>query len=229
MQPDTAMFFAAGLGTRMRPLTETRPKPLITVGQATLLDHALDLGAKAGLRRMVVNTHYLGQMVRSHVAGRGVLVSDEADQLLDTGGGLKAALPLVGDGPVFTMNTDAIWRGPNPFAALSAAWDPDRMGALLLLVPPDSALGHTGAGDFEVAGDGRLRRGPGLIYTGAQILHGGLAADVPEKVFSLNLIWSALAEEGRLFGLPYAGAWCDVGQPQSIALAETLLDQDANV
>ena len=223
------MFFAAGLGTRMRPLTDDRPKPLVEVGGVTLLDHALDLGRAAGIGRMVVNVHYRGGMIRDHLAGRDIAISDETETLLDTGGGLRKARDLLGTDPVFTMNTDAVWQGPNPFEALTAAWDPDRMGALLLLVPRDRAVGHLGAGDFLIAPDGRIGRGPGLIYTGAQIIAPHVLDRIEEEVFSLNLAWTALAEEGRLFGTPYRGRWCDVGRPESIALAEAVLAEAGHV
>lgn len=225
MTPNAAMMFAAGLGTRMRPLTLTRPKPLIEVGSTTLLDHALDLAGEAGVERLVVNTHYLGEMVRNHVSDRNVAISDETETLLDTGGGLKAALPLLGEGPVFTMNTDAIWLGPNPFDVLRQAWNPDKMGALLLVVPQQQALGHKGKGDFLVDPDGRLTRGPGPIYGGAQILWTDGLAEIQDDVFSLNQLWSAMAEDGRLFGVSYPGRWCDVGRPESLPVAAGLLAQ----
>ncbi len=220
------MVFAAGLGTRMRPLTETRPKPLIRVGTTTLLDHALDLAEEAEVRRIVVNIHYLGDMIRDHVAQRDIAISDETGSILDTGGGLKAALPLLGTDPVFTMNSDAVWQGPNPFEALRAAWDPARMGALVLVVPTGAAMGHAGSGDFDVAPDGQITRGTETIYTGAQILRTKRVRAMDEEVFSLNAIWNQFAEDGQLFGVTYPGKWCDVGRPDCIALAETLLTVD---
>lgn len=220
--PDALMLFAAGFGTRMGALTQTRPKPLVPVAGRPLIDHALDLAEGAGIGRIVANTHYLGAQVAAHLAGRRVAISDESARILETGGGLRRALPLLGPGPVFTLNTDAIWTGPNVLCALRAAWRPG-MGALLALVPAARATGHTGAGDFTLGADGRLTRGPGHVYTGAQILDPSGLAAIPEEVFSLNRLWDAMLAEGRVFGLVHPGGWCDVGRPESIPLAEAML------
>ena len=144
MSPDALMLFAAGFGTRMGELTRSRPKPLVEVAGRPLLDHALDIARAAGFARIVANTHYLGEQVAAHLAGSEVRISDESERILETGGGLRKALPLLGPGPVFTLNTDAIWTGPNPLATLRAGWEPVRMGALLALVPVDRATGHSG-------------------------------------------------------------------------------------
>ncbi|MCC7320101.1 MAG: nucleotidyltransferase family protein [Rubellimicrobium sp.] len=222
MNPGSAMIFAAGLGTRMGALTRERPKPLIPVGGRALIDHTLDLTGGRGLR-VCVNLHYRAGMLRAHLAGRGLLFSDESARLLETGGGLKAALPILGAGPVVTLNSDAIWTGPAPLGTLAGAWDGARMEALLLLVPAGAATGHAGPGDFTLAPDGRLRRGPGLVYGGAQILRTEAVAAVPDEVFSLNKVWDAMIARGTLFGAVHRGGWCDVGHPESIALAEDLL------
>jgi MurNAc alpha-1-phosphate uridylyltransferase len=220
--PEAAMIFAAGLGTRMGPLTRDRPKPLIPVAGRPLLDHALALAAPAA-RRIVVNTHYRAEMIAAHLAGTDVLISHEPGPLLETGGGLRAALPLLGHGPVFTLNSDAVWQGGNPLLALSAAWDPARMEALLLLLDHGQALGHTGPGDFLMSDTGRLTRGPGLVYAGAQILRTDDLAAIPDPVFSLNRVWDRMIARGTLFGLRHGGRWCDVGRPDSIPLAEAML------
>lgn len=220
--PDSLMLFAAGFGTRMGALTRNRPKPLVEVAGRPLIDHALDLARGAGIGRVVANTHYLGDQIVAHLAGTGVGVSDETDRILETGGGLRKALPLLGPGPVFTLNTDAIWTGPNVLSALRAAWRPG-MGALLALVPVARAVGHSGTGDFTLAPDGRIARGPGHVYTGAQILDPAGLRDIPEDVFSLNLLWDRMLAEGRVFGLVHPGGWCDVGRPDSIPLAEAML------
>ena len=220
--PDAVMLFAAGFGTRMGALTRAQPKPLIPVGGRALIDHALDLTQKFGPLRRVVNTHYRAEQVAAHLAGSDIQISDEQPDILDTGGGLRAALPLMGAAPVFTLNTDAIWDGPNPLCLLAERWDPARMDALLLCVPLERALGRKGGGDFRLD-DGRLRRGGDLVYTGAQILRTDGLADFPQKAFSLNLCWTRMQEQGRLFGLTYPGRWCDVGHPEGIALAESLL------
>lgn len=223
-RPEAAMLFAAGLGTRMRHLTRNRPKPLLSIGGRSLLDRTLDLVDAAGIERVVVNTHYLGEQVAAHLADRpSIRISPETPQLLDTGGGLKAALPLLGEGPVFTINTDAIWSGGNPFEQLLAAWEPARMDGLMLLIEPSRATGHAGRGDFLRAPDGRLSRGAGGIYSGAQIIRTDRLAEISEPVFSLNLLWDRLLADGRLHGIYHDGGWCDVGRPEGIGAAEKML------
>lgn len=224
--PDALMLFAAGFGTRMGALTADQPKPLIPVAGRPLIDHALALAKTAGIKRVVANTHYLADQIAAHLQGKPVAIAHEA-VILETGGGLRNALPLLGEGPVFTLNTDAVWAGPNVLAALRAAWDGARMGALLALVPPGRALGHRGSGDFVLNADGRITRGPGLVYSGAQIINPAGLETISEDVFSLNRHWDALIAEGRAYGLVYDGRWCDVGRPESIALAETMLASDA--
>lgn len=221
--PDAAMLFAAGFGTRMGALTEDRPKPLIPVAGRALLDHALGLVDAAGITTRVVNAHYMADQIAAHLAGTNAALSLEHPDILDTGGGLRAALPLLGPGPVFTLNTDAVWTGPNPLIALRKAWDPARMGALLLLVPADRAQGHDGAGDFTLTGDGRLERGGTLVYTGAQIVDPAGLDSIRQTAFSLNRLWDRIAGDGRLFGLVHKGGWCDVGHPDGIAAAEAML------
>jgi MurNAc alpha-1-phosphate uridylyltransferase len=221
--PDALMLFAAGRGTRMRDLTLFRPKPLIEVGGKALLDHALDLVQAAGVTRVVANAHYLGAQIAAHVAGRGVLISDESACLLETGGGLRKALPILGPGPVFTLNTDAVWTGPNVLATLRGAWDGSRMSALLALVPRASARGYAGAGDFTLLPDRRIARGGEYVYTGAQVLNPAGIETISEPVFSLNLLWNRMIAEGRAFGVVHSGQWCDVGRPECIALAEGML------
>ncbi len=222
-RPSSVMIFAAGRGTRMGALTETRPKPLIEVAGKPLIDHALDLAEAAGLTHRVANLHHLPDQLAAHLAPRGVKLSLETDRLLETGGGLRRALPLLGPDPVFTINADAVWTGANPFDELAAAWDPDAMDALLLLVPHASAIGHKGAGDFHLGPDGRLERGPGLVYVGAQIIRTDGLREVEQAVFSLNAVWDDMAARRRLFGVVHDGGWCDVGHPGGIAEAEALL------
>lgn len=229
---ETLMLFAAGKGTRMAPLSDTTPKPLIPVAGRPLLDHALDLARAGGARRIVVNTHYLGDQIAAHLAGSEVAISDEAGLLLDTGGGLRRALPLLGlgpalGGPVLTLNPDAVWTGPNPVAALRQGWDGALMDALLMLVPLDRARGRIGGGDFALDGEGRISRGGDLVYTGCQIIRTEGLAEISEQVFSLNLLWDRLLARGRVFGMIHPGNWCDVGRPDCIALAETMLAEAA--
>jgi len=219
------MIFAAGFGTRMGALTQDRPKPLIEVAGRALIDHALGLVAEYAPPRTVANLHYRADQLAAHLDGRDVLLSHETRRILDTGGGLRAALPLLGQGPVFTMNSDAVWRGPNPLCHLAALWDATRMDALLLCLPPARAHGHAGPGDFARAPDGRLARGPGLVFSGVQIIDPACLADIPEPAFSLNRAWDRRAAEGRLYGAVYPGHWCDVGHPAGIEIAEDMLAQ----
>ena len=222
--PRAALLFAAGFGTRMGALTRDRPKPLIEVAGKPLLDHALDIAEDAGPLRVVVNAHYRAPQIVAHLAGRDVAVSVEAPEILETGGGLRKARPLLGAGPVFTLNTDMVWRGPNPLRALAGAWEPGRMAALLLCVPLERARGRAAPGDFTLGPDGRLQRGGPLVYTGAQIVTTGGLDTIAAPAFSLNLLWDSMAAEGRLFGLVSPGMWCDVGRPEGIALAEAMLE-----
>ncbi|SDE38671.1 MobA-like NTP transferase domain-containing protein [Salipiger thiooxidans] len=224
--PDALMLFAAGFGTRMGALTADRPKPLIEVAGKPLIDHALDLTEGLGTLRRVANAHYRADQIEAHLLGREVAVSREEPRILDTGGGLRAALPVLDADPVFTLNTDAVWSGPNPLNLLTDAWDPDRMDALLLCVPLPRAVGRKGGGDFSIRDDGQLSRGGDFVYTGAQILRTGRLAEISEPVFSLNLVWNAMSADERLFGLPYPGRWCDVGHPEGIRLAEEMLAAD---
>ncbi|MEL6641332.1 MAG: nucleotidyltransferase family protein [Pseudomonadota bacterium] len=222
------MLFAAGLGTRMRPLTDRQPKPLIPVGETTLLDHALDLTDIQEISGRVLNVHYKADQIRDHIAEKPVSVSDETDLLRDTGGGFKHALPLLEGDLLLGLNTDAIWSGPNPIPLLLNAWQ-DHMTCLLMLVPQSRTYGHKGNGDFIVSDDGQLTRGPGPIYTGLQLTRRNVLDEIDEAVFSMNLAWNAAAAQGGLFGTLYPGKWCDVGQPDSLPIAASLLTEAADV
>ncbi|MET0249680.1 MAG: nucleotidyltransferase family protein [Sphingobium sp.] len=231
---DTAMLMAAGLGKRMRPLTATRPKPLVKVAGKPLMDHALDRLEAGGIRKVVVNVHYLANMVEAHLGARKggmeFVVSDERAQLLETGGGLVKALPLLGDAPFFCANSDNLWvDGPSEtLAMMRKLWDDSRMDALLLVVPLARAQGHGGPGDFHMDADGRLRRrkpshvAP-FVFTGVQILSPRLIADPPGDVFSTNIFWNRAMAAGRLFGVSHQGLWFDVGSPRAIPLVEAAL------
>lgn len=225
MIPRSILLFAAGLGTRMAPLTLTQPKPLVNVAGRPLIDHAL---AHCDGLRIVVNVHYLADQMQRFVAGTDIIISDETAMLLETGGGLKKALPLLGEGPVFTMNTDAVWRGPNPIKVLSAAWRDD-MDCLLLMIPKQTATGHTGAGDFDISGDGRLQRGAGFVYSGVQIIRTDALHTINDACFSMWALWDRMLADGTMYGVPYSGGWCDVGRPDSIPLAEAMLEGPADV
>ena len=221
MRPDAVMIFAAGFGTRMGALTATRPKPMIPVAGRPLIDHAMAVAEGAGITRVVANTHYLPDSLHAHLAGRA-RISHEPE-ILETGGGLRAALPLLGPGPVFTLNSDAIWTGENPLHQLRSAWR-DGMEALLLLAP--SASIGAPRGDFVMDDAGGLARangGAGFTYLGAQILRTDRLAEITARKFSLNQVWDAMIAAGTAFGLLHRGGWCDVGQPEGIARAEAML------
>lgn len=223
--PDAVMLFAAGFGTRMTPLTDHCPKPLIPVAGKPLVDHALNLVNAINPTRIVANTHYLPDQMADHLRPLGVTLSPETPDILDTGGGLRAALPHLGDGAVFTLNPDAIWAGPNPLTLLRDAWDPDQMDALLVCVPIAKAVGRVGCGDFDVDASGRISRGTDFVYGGAQIIKTEGLHQIPEKAFSLNVLWDSMLQEGKLVALKYPERWCDVGHPAGIGLAEDMLRQ----
>ncbi|RYE01843.1 MAG: nucleotidyltransferase family protein [Sphingomonadales bacterium] len=233
--PETAMVMAAGLGKRMRPLTVTRPKPLVEVASKTLLDHTFDHLRDAGVKRAVVNVHYLADQIEAHLKARitdmDVLISDERAQLLETGGGVVKAREMIGDKPFFCVNSDNLWiDGPiDALRQLAAAWDDEKMDALLLLVPLARANCHSGQGDFRLDPFGRIveRRKPGrlapFVYIGIQILSPRVIRDWPEGPFSTNLFWDRAMEAGRLWGVVHQGMWFDVGTPAAIGEAESVL------
>ncbi|MEO6361132.1 MAG: nucleotidyltransferase family protein [Sphingomicrobium sp.] len=232
--PRTAMVMAAGLGTRMRPLTATRPKPLIEVAGKPLLDHVLDRLRAAGVRRVVVNVHYLPDLLEAHLARSGhgldVQISDEREQLLETGGGLLRAEPLIDCDPFFAINSDNLWiDGPaDTLKLLASHWDDDQMDALLLLVPLARASNHRGIGDFHMDRFGRIRRrershvAP-FVYTGVQMLSKRLLRDGPAGPFSTNVLWDRAIDQGRCFGAVHQGLWFDVGTPEAIGETELAL------
>lgn len=223
--PLPLMLFAAGFGTRMGALTAACPKPLIPVAGLPLIDHARRIAKIAGVGRQVANLHYLGDQLAAHLAGTDVTLSWERAQILDTGGGLKAALPLLGDGPVMTLNTDAVWTGENPLTQLLSAWDDSRMDQLFLLLPAAKARSATGRSDFVMDADGRIdwaKGRDGFLYLGAQILNPAILTET-DKVFSLHGPWTRTMAQGRAFGIVHKGDWCDVGHPEGIAEAEALL------
>jgi MurNAc alpha-1-phosphate uridylyltransferase len=225
-RPDSILIFAAGFGTRMGTLTADRPKPLVSVAGRALLDHALDCVDGADIGRKVVNTHYRHEQVARHLEHRDdITLSHETPEILETGGGLRHAQPLLGPGPVFTLNTDAVWTGSNPLRQLAARWDPARMDALLLLVPRSRATGYGGKGDFVLEDTGRISRGPGLVYTGAQIIRPDRLSEIEESCFSVNRLWDLLLKDGRCFGAVHDGGWCDVGRPEGIGTAEAMLSE----
>lgn len=226
------MVLAAGLGLRMRPITERMPKPLVTVAGRCLLDRALDHYAEAGLARAVVNTHYLAEQIAAHVAARTApeIALSHEPALLETGGGVLNALPLLGAGPFFVANSDALWlNGPMPaLTRLARAWNGAAMDALLLLAVVPGTLGYEGRGDFTMDGLGRLRRraergiAP-FLFTGVQLLHPRLFADEAPGKWSLNRVYDKALAAGRLYGLRHDGAWYHVGDPAGLAAVEARL------
>jgi len=225
------MVLAAGLGRRMRPITDTLPKPLVRVAGRTMLDHALDRLAQAGITRAIVNMHHLADQIEAHLAARNgapaITLSDERDALLETGGGIRRALPLLGEAPFLAMNADTLWieGAQSNLGRLIAAHDPTRMDMLLLLAPVDAAVGYDGRGDFMMDETGRLaRRGAEpqapFVYAGAGIFHAGLFADTPDGAFSLNVLFDRAIAAGRLYGLRLDGTWLHVGTPDAITEAE---------
>ena len=229
-KPQSAMVLAAGFGQRMRPLTETIPKPLVKVAGKALLDHVLDRLAQAGVARAIVNVHYLGDQIVSHVAARTapkVVISDERDELLDTGGGVVKARPLLGDKPFFHINSDTIWiDGVQPnLSRLAEHFDAATMDALLLLASTTDSIGYNGRGDFTMAADGRLawpgeREIAPFVFAGAAILSPRLFDSAPQGAFSLTRLFHKAIDQGRLHGLRLEGLWMHVGTPDAIGLAE---------
>ena len=233
--PKTAMVLAAGLGKRMRPLTATRPKPLIEVAGKPLLDHLFEKLRAGGVEKAVVNVHYLADAVEAHLAkhahGLAVAVSDERSLLLETGGGMVKAATMIDCDPFLVVNSDNLWiDGPaDTLRLLASHWDGSKMDALLLLVPHARAENHHGMGDFHMDRTGRLRRrernrvAP-FVYTGVQIVSKRLLRDAPEGPFSTNTLWNRAIEEGRCFGAVHQGLWFDVGTPQAIKATELTLE-----
>ena len=231
---DTAMLMAAGLGKRMRPLTATMPKPMVRVAGKPLIDRALDRLEDAGIEKAVVNVHYLAESIEAHIGPRespAITFSDEREELLETGGGMvKARAAGLLPDPFFACNADSIWLdGPrNAFADLSAAWDPERMDALLLVVTHARARNFDGTGDFYMDGAGRLsRKRPDriapFIYTGIQLVSHRLLREAPQGKFSTNILWDRAINEDRLFGVAFTGMWYEVGTPQHIRPTEEAL------
>jgi MurNAc alpha-1-phosphate uridylyltransferase len=231
--PKHAMVLAAGLGTRMRPFNGRIPKPLVAVGGKALIDYALDRLAEEGVERAVVNVHHLADQIERHLAHRQrpkIVISDERDELLGTGGGVAKALPELGDGPFFHVNSDTIWiDGVQPnLRRLAAGFDPVRMDALLLLATTAASIGYSGRGDFLMAPDGRLtRRGERevapFVYAGAAILTPAFFAGAPAGAFSMSPLFDRAVEAGRLCGLRLEGLWMHVGTPEAIKAAEAAI------
>ncbi len=230
----TAMTLAAGFGKRMRPLTNDRPKPMVELAGRPMIDHVLARLASAGIKRTIVNLHYQADVLENHLAKRAqkpaILFSNERDEILDTGGGIKRALSLIGEQPFVLHNSDSVWieQATNNLTALLARYDPDKMDALLLMAPVKTSLGYDGAGDFFIEPDGRLRRraqketSPN-VFIGVSILHPRLFNDSPQGPFSINLLWDRAIARGRVYGIPFEGQWMHIGTPQALNDAQKVL------
>ena len=231
------MILAAGLGMRMRPITDQTPKPLVRVCGKALIDHGLDALARAGAEKAVVNVHHLADQLESHLAERRaplVTISDERNCLMDSGGGVKKALSLLEDAPAFLLNADSFWlEGVSPnLPAMAQQWDETKMDFLLLLSGMQQAVGYYGSGDFDMDAQGRLsrrkeRKIAAFAYCGAAIFHPRIFKDTPDEPFSLNLLFDRAAEAGRLYGMRLDGLWLHVGTPESIGEAETAIARSA--
>ncbi|MCP1199012.1 nucleotidyltransferase family protein [Notoacmeibacter sp. MSK16QG-6] len=234
--PDQAIVLAAGLGKRMRPLTDTRPKPLVEVAGRSLLDRGLDMLAEAGVKRCAVNVHYLPDQIIDHLDDRrdmAFYVSDERDRLLDSAGGIVKALTLIDDKPFYLLNSDTFWidQGEAALSLLAERFDPDEMDMALLLAAKDDATGHSGGLDFAMTPEGRLVRAraaeaadlPAYIYAGAAIVSPHIFASAKAEPHSLNVYFDRAIENGRLFGAVLQGRWITVGTPDAIAPAEAAI------
>lgn len=234
----TAMVLAAGYGERMRPLTDTMPKPLVPLLDRALVDHVLDRLAAAGVETAVVNVHYLPEQIEAHLRardGRGpkTIISDERELLLDTGGGATKALSLLGEGPFFIHNSDSVWReGVTPaLSQMLRLWDPARMDCLLLLAPLSTSVGYHARGDFDMAPDGRLsRRGERPLvpfaFAGVSLCTAALFENTPQGPFSLNILWDRALAKERLYGVRLEGRWMHVGTPEALKEAEASLEHE---
>jgi MurNAc alpha-1-phosphate uridylyltransferase len=233
----TAMVLAAGLGERMRPLTLTKPKPLVPLAGKPLIDHVLDRLADAGVGTAIVNVHYLPEQIEAHVESRGrapeALISDERGVLLDTGGGVKKALPMLGRGPFFIHNADSVWSEgtTSALSRMLRKWNPAAMDCLLLLAPVATSIGYAARGDFNMDQDGRLvRRGANEVvpfaFAGVSLCDDRLFENAPEGRFSLNLLWDKALAEDRLYGMRLDGRWMHVGTPAALADAEAAFERE---
>lgn len=230
----TAMVMAAGLGTRMRPLTDDKPKPLVKVAGKAMIDHCFDKLAETGVEKVIVNVHYFPEMMESHLKTADYpfdfRVSDERLQLMETGGGLVQAQSLIDEYPFYCINSDNLWSDGSSSCLnqLAEFWDEARMDALLLVVPHSKARNYKGSGDFILDDDGHITRKPTggegpYIYTGVQLISKRLLRDAPGGPFSTNILWDRAITEGRLFGLVHKGEWYEVGSPDAIAPTEAAL------
>ncbi len=227
----TAMVLAAGFGTRMRPLTDLTPKPLIKVAGKSIIDYGIDHLRKAGVSKAVVNAHYLPEQIvawSKTISDPEIMISDETDAILDTGGGIARALPLLGSAPFFVLNSDSFWidKDAPALQRLREAWD-DKMDCLLLLCDPKNTTGYSGDGDFALASDGQIKPQTtnGLAYIGAYLVHPRLFENAPDGKFSMWRMWEKAMAKNSFYGLVHEGHWLHVGTPDAIAEAESALQR----
>jgi MurNAc alpha-1-phosphate uridylyltransferase len=229
------MILAAGFGTRMGPLTQDRPKPMVPVGGRPMIDHALELVNSAGRFDIVVNAHYFADQICAHLADQSnVRCLVEQPQILDTGGGLRNAVPAVGTGPVITLNPDALWLGSNPVSKILQAWNPDRMDGLMAMVPVENTQAYTGDGDFFLDEGGHaVRRGSApkapYVFGGLSILKTSGLETIEEDVFGISLLWDQMLARQRLCGVVIDGGWIDLGHPAGVETADALLSGGPHV
>ena len=235
MSIESALIFGAGFGTRMGDITKITPKPMIRVLNKPLIDYAIDVILSANIQNITVNLHHLPKQIEDHLSKfENIQTIHEQPNILETGGGLKNALPILGSNPVITLNSDIIWIGSNPVESLLKSWDPKKMDALLMLIPIQNTKEYSGQGDFYLDSENLLtRRGhkpnAPYVYTGAQIIKTELLSNINEKSFSINLLWNEILDKKKAFGIVYDGSWIDVGHPKGIDTATKELLNNRNV
>ena len=235
MSIESALIFGAGFGTRMGDITKVTPKPMIRVLNKPLIDYAIDVILSANIKNITVNLHHLPNQIEDHLSKfENIQTIHEQPNILETGGGLKNALPILGSNPVITLNSDIIWIGSNPVVSLLKSWDPKKMDALLVLIPIQNTKEYRGQGDFYLDSENLLtRRGTKpnapYVYTGAQIIKTELLSNINEKSFSINLLWNEILNKKKAFGIVYDGSWIDVGHPKGIDTATKELLNNRNV
>ena len=235
MSINSVLIFCAGFGTRMGEITKVTPKPMVPILNKPLIDYAIDISLNANIQNIVVNLHYLPEQIEDHLAKfKKIKIIREIPTILETGGGLKNALPMLGENPVITLNSDTVWIGSNPIKSLLKAWDPQEMDALLMLIPTDRAQAHQKSGDFYLDNTKRLTRRKGhtnapYVYSGVQIIKTDLLGSINKKSFSINLLWDKILNNKKAFGIVYNGTWIDVGHPEGINVATDKLLNIKNV
>ena len=235
MSINSVLIFCAGFGTRMGEITKVTPKPMVPILNKPLIDYAIDISLNANIQNIVVNLHYLPEQIEDHLAKfKKIKIIREIPTILETGGGLKNALPVLGEEPVITLNSDTVWIGNNPIKSLLKAWDPQKMDALLMLIQTENAQAYQKTGDFYLDNTKRLTRrkkhtNAPYVYSGVQIIKTDLLKNINKKSFSINLLWDKILDNKKAFGIVYDGTWVDVGHPEGINVATNKLLNIKNV